>query len=69
MLLFDFRCAIMCSSAGDTATNQGRSKMEFSKAQWEAEMAEAKANGCVVMSFERWVAYRKEIAKLFEEVA
>ena len=43
--------------------------MEFNKAQWESEMAEAKANGCVVMSFERWVAYRKKIAKLFEEVA
>ena len=27
MLLFDFRCVLMCSSAGDTATNQGNRDM------------------------------------------
>ncbi len=43
--------------------------MELSKNQWAAEMAEAKANGCVTMSFEQWVAYRKRIAKIFGEAA
>ena len=31
MLLFDFRCAIICSSAGDTATNQGNRDMGYFK--------------------------------------
>ena len=43
--------------------------MEFSREQWAAEMAEARANGCVVMTFERWVAYRKRIAEIFGEAA
>ena len=43
--------------------------MEFTKEQWAAEMAEAKANGCEVMDYAQWVEYRQLLADLFNEVA
>jgi len=42
-------------------------EMGYTKEQWAAEMAEAKANGCahMVMSFEAWLEYRKLIDSMF----
>ena len=55
-------------SAGDTAINYGVKEMKYTKEQWAAEMAEAKANGCahMVMSFEAWLEYRKLIDSMFD---
>ena len=55
------------SSAGDTAINYGVKEMGYTKEQWAAETAEAKANGCahMVMSFEAWLEYRKLIDSMF----
>ena len=41
---------------------------QYTKAQWLEEMSEAKANGCRVMDFDQWVAYRKRIDALFAEL-
>ena len=42
---------------------------EFTKAQWNKEMAEARANGCKVMDYDQWVEYREAIACIFDELS
>jgi hypothetical protein len=53
-----------------TTTKEGykMEHQEFTKAQWNEEMSEARANGCRVMAYEDWVAYREEVARVFDEL-
>jgi len=41
---------------------------EYTKDQWTFEMAEARANGCMTMTFEEWLDYRARVDALFDEL-